>query len=208
MRNDCPDAVKTPPMIFVDENTDNQMETSMQHDADALGNSTSTPVQHTPKLPQALVDKSLQDGETVPEKATMESQHRQEEEESAREREKLEADDSEFSASSASELGDTPDASVFLTDEEEIKPRSKRLHSPDCANDKKQKPSIPGETFNCFCGNTITPPCAAGLSSLCACGRLYAKCACENVVSTFGDMPANCEKCRKPVARRHLDVTM
>jgi len=26
MRNDCPDAVKTPPMIFVDENTDNQME--------------------------------------------------------------------------------------------------------------------------------------------------------------------------------------
>jgi len=59
MRNDCPEAVKTPPMIFTDEKTVEQMEISAQQDPDAC--SSSTPVQRTIAHPQAPVEKSLQD---------------------------------------------------------------------------------------------------------------------------------------------------
>jgi len=137
MKNDCPDAVRTPPMFFFDGEIVNQMETSKQHDIATPGNSTSTPVQRTAQLPQALEVKSLHRDETTPNEATPKSQHLQEEDEPARENEKPEANDSEFSSSS-SELDDMPDPSVFITDEEDIVPRSKRQHSPDEPRDKKQ----------------------------------------------------------------------
>jgi len=78
-KNDCPDAVRTPPMFFFDGEIVNQTETSKQHDIATPGNSTSTPVQRTAQLPQALEDKSLHRGETMPNEATPKSQHLQEE---------------------------------------------------------------------------------------------------------------------------------
>jgi len=40
-----------------------------------------------------------------------------------------------------------PDPSVFITDEEDIVPRSKKQHSTDEPGDKKQKHDTNGETI-------------------------------------------------------------
>jgi len=207
MRTECPDAIKTPPIVFTEVETAYQMQISEQQDAAVPGNNTSTPVQRQMKLPQASPKRNLQEDDTAPAKPTTENEQLQKEAEAAPDKDPLDASDSEFS-STISEPNDTPDEPVFITDDEDPTPRTKRLHSPDEVKENIKKMNVAGETFDCACGNIITMPHMAGLSTLCTCGRCYAKCACENVVSTVGDMPANCDKCRRPVARRHLDVTM
>jgi len=75
-------------------------------------------------------DTSLQEDDIAPATTETEEQHFQKEAELAPE-EKTPADSvSEFSSTS-SEPGDTPDAPVFLTDDEDSQPRQKRQHSPD-----------------------------------------------------------------------------
>lgn len=160
---------------------------------------------HTLNL-QAINDKSVQRNETSQNHDAL-SQRQEEEKKQPQTNERPETDLSEFSTSS-SEAGEIPEDSIFITDDESTTIGKKRQHSPDSEKDKKQKSEETGEIYDCMCGSTITLPRAAGLSCLCNCGRLYAKCACENIVATLGDMPANCDKCRKPVVRRHLVVTM
>jgi len=173
---------------------------------DHQSTATSTPITHHALKLQATRDKNVQPDEPSPNQDAPGSR-RQKEHDQPKTNERPETDHSEF-WSSSSETGEIPDDSIFTTDDESTVTGKKRQHSPDSAIDKNQKPRITGETLDCTCGSAVTLPRTAGFSCLCICGRVYAKCACENVVSTLGDLPANCDKCRKPVARRHLDVTM
>jgi len=207
MRHECPDAVRTPPMLFFEGEIINQLETNKEDDNTTTGHDTSTPIQRTAQLPQASKDKNLHGDDSTPNEPAAKSQHQQEDGEPAQEIGETEANDSEFSSSS-SELDDMPDQSVFNTDEEDIELRLKRRHSPDEHSDKKPKQDSYGETIECKCGYSVMLPCAAGPSAPCTCGMFYTRCGCENVVATYGDMPANCDQCRKPVLRRHLDMTM
>ena len=224
IRNECPNAVTTPRELsssametMPPSQTDEQppkddlinqevKEPNAQGDASAPANSTSTPI--TSKAPnlQAPADQIAPHEEAaVSHDVTECRQH--EGNALLQTAERPETDISEFSPTS-SEAAELPDHSVFSTDEENIEAGTKRQHSPDNDKDQKQKASKKGETYDCICGTTIALPRAAGVSYPCSCGRLHVKCTCENVVATFGDMPANCNKCRKPVPRRHLDVTM
>jgi len=194
-------------MLFFEGEIINQMETNKEQDNATPGHGTSTPVQSTALLPQASKDKNLHGVEPTPNEPAAKSQHLKEDDEPAQEIRETEANDSEFSSSS-SELDDMPDQSVFNTDEEDIELRMKRQHSPDEQCDKKPKQDSHGETIECKCGYSVMLPCAAGPSERCTCGMFYTRCRCKNVVATHGDMPANCDQCRKPVLRRHLDMTM
>ena len=54
MRGECPVAVKTPPVVFNEEEVACQPEINKQQDTAIPSNITSTPVQRTTKLPQAI----------------------------------------------------------------------------------------------------------------------------------------------------------
>jgi len=228
IKSECPEAVEIPLLLPTDDRDDavavepptpNQQTTKSNTGSSEQPNKPREEAVQAPNLNDNSVIEDLicngteQNQQRVGDNASGREQlpHEETDEEAEFEQthtsERPEIDNSEFSPSS-SEAGEIPDDSIFTTDDESGVMGKKRQHSPDIANDKKQKPNVTGETLNCDCGSTIALPRAAGLSSLCICGRLYSKCVCENVVSSFREMPANCEKCRKPVARRHLDVTM
>ena len=209
MKNDCPEAVKTPPASFFDmdlnlaaiPNSNNEQET------EESATNASTPIPPEPRHPQGADDKTLRCVDDAPRTNAQTDRHKNERN-NARQLGKDPNDDvSEFSTSS-SEADEVPDDSLFATDEETAETGHKRRHSPDEQTEKKQKPNKFGENYNCECGCEVILPDAAGCFSLCDCGMYYTRCTCDNVISTIGDKPANCERCRKPIPRLNLDKTV
>ena len=202
MKNDCPEAVKTPPASFFD--TDLNLAaiptSSNEQEAEEPATNASTPISPEPRHPQGTCDKTPRRVEDATRPNAQNDQQTNEGDNAHQPGKDPNDDDSEFSSSS-SEADEVPEDSIFLTDEETVETGYKRRHSPDVISEKKQKPNNIGENYNCECGCEVTLPDAAGCFSLCVCGMYYTRCTCDNVISTIGDKPANCERCRKLIPR-------
>ena len=208
MKHECPDAVKTPPILFTDEEF-NAVKVTTSNDQNAnepAAINTSTPTAADAPNLQTTQEKTTQ-REEIATSCDAAERRPPEANDLLQSIERPENDVSEFSSSS-SEAGEVPEHSVFSTDDENQKPGIKRRHSPEDPSEKKQKHDMTGETTECKCGFTVMLPSIAGPSVACVCGMCFTRCGCKNIVATLGDMPANCDRCRKPVLRRHLDVTM
>jgi len=208
MKSDCPEAVRTPPAIFFNQDFDTTTIPTPGNDGEKKipVNNASTPLETEPNNLQETRD-------TLP--------RNPEEQTGQNERDDLQVIKtavaqqdgtdptdcvSEFSSSS-SEAGEIPEESIFSTDEETRDTGNKRQHSPETAIETK-KPKATGENYDCVCGCPIILPTAAGCFAPCECGIYYTRCFCSNVISTNGDKPAHCEVCHKRIPRPNLDMTV
>jgi len=159
MTSDCPEAVKTPPTYVFDKdfNVAKVSTPSDEQEARLLASNASTPITHEPQYPQGISDKTPERTEPTTSQNMPEDQQSNEREDLQQTSKGPENCDSEFSSSS-SEAGETPEQSIFMTDEETDETGHKRQHSPDAETEKKQKPHATGEIYECECGCSVTLP--------------------------------------------------
>ena len=202
MKSDCPEAVRTPPAIFLNQDFDATTIPTSGNDGEEEipANNASTPLETEPNNLQETSDSLPRN----PEEQMLQVIKVADVQQAGKDPADCE---SEFSSSS-SEAGEKPEESIFSTDEEMHDTGNKRQHSPETAIETKKKPKATSENYGCVCGCPIILPEAAGCFSPCECGIYYTRCTCSNVISTYGDKPAHCEVCHERIPRPNLDMTV
>ena len=103
----------------------------------------------------------------------------------------------DISSSSEQEVFESPDPSIFATDDEETVAGRKRQHSPEEVTAGKKTTTALGENIDCESGQNIFIASESGRFTECMCGTYHGRRTCKHIIATKGAGIAFCNYCHK-----------